>query len=354
MAKKEDRKKQKKRLKEKSKARKRVERNKYPRIEVLDDGEDKAFMSTVKQIVAEFDFENDAHCRPQERVLYHFHRQIGLDGLEEVCELPALSEIAEAHGENIEDFRHDLFLALFTHFGKWIFDQLPEAYRRLPLPFYYYHATPLGRNLIVTFQFLPRVKGPHGIIYHSPHEPTVNTRAGDRKVGFSRHAIEQACVRLAPILPLTYEHFQAVAFYFRCCTYFDTITLPDGTEVLRLVGKCSGALADVYFRQIANLDSATIENDQCCFVLGYCPIQEVRDFVVAKTTLFPGYRGTPEAALLASATISSQQRRQLLEAAEDSTLARALDEQQIAALKWYHENGVPQVVVLDRDIYAAE
>ena len=192
MAKKEDRKKQKKRLKEKSKARKRVERNKYPRIEVLDDGEDKAFMSTVKQIVAEFDFENDAHCRPQERVLYHFHRQIGLDGLEEVCELPALSEIAEAHGENIEDFRHDLFLALFTHFGKWIFDQLPEAYRRLPLPFYYYHATPLGRNLIVTFQFLPRVKGPHGTIYHSPHEPTVNTRAGDRKVGFSRHAIEQA------------------------------------------------------------------------------------------------------------------------------------------------------------------
>jgi hypothetical protein len=70
--------------------------------------------------------------------------------------------------------------------------------------------------------------------------------------------------------------------------------------------------------------------------------------------LCPGYRGTPEAALLAGARISSQQRRQLQEAAQDSTLATALKQSQITALKWYHENGVPQVVVLDRDIYAAE
>ena len=95
-----------------------------------------------------------------------------------------------------------------------------------------------------------------------------------------------------------------------------------------------------------SLDEAVIQRDQeqFIFVLGYCPVEIVRRHAVARSFLYPGYRNTPEAALVASAPISQAMRYRLRTAAKDNTLAELVKSDAYDLFKWYHDNGVPQVV----------
>jgi hypothetical protein len=354
MAKKDKRTKQKRKLeKDKLKARKWAERNKYPRVEFAEDGEDPAFMATVKEILCSFDYDDDSHCRPEERYMYGLFRSIGLEGMERWIASPDTQQRYMQPGATVEDFRNGLLKPLYMHLGEWVFSRLPDTYRKDPLPFYYYYVAPVDNALVVTFEFLPHLPSEHGTIYHSPYNPTVRKGGGDFKVGFLRHAIERVCERLSALQPITYSCFQPLAFYFRHCVFFEPLNLPDGQEGIRLFARCDGSFGRDYLRQVMSLDDAVIEQeqDQFVFVLGYCPVEIVRKYAVAKTFLYPGYGNTPEAALVASAPVSQTTRKELRAAARDNTLAALVKSNDFDLVKWYHENGVPQVVRRPEELY---
>jgi hypothetical protein len=77
--------------------------------------------------------------------------------------------------------------------------------------------------------------------------------------------------------------------------------------------------------------------------LGYCPIEFDGPFAVAKTFLLPGYRGTPEYGLLHRKTSNTSERAKLLSLVEDHTRDYRQAEQWMPLVKWFHENGIPQV-----------
>ncbi len=347
MAKKDKRAKEKRKLqKEKLKSRKWADRNKYPRIEFADDGEDPAFMAVVEEILYSFDYGDESHCSPEDRYMYGLYRSIGLERLEQWIALPETQQKYMQPGATFQDFRKGLLLPLYTHLGEWIFSRLPDTYRKNPLPFYYYHVAPVDNTLEVSFEFLPHVPSEHGTIYHSPYKPTVLKGGGNFKVGFLRHAIERVCERLSAVQPITYSCFQPLALYFMHCVYFESVVLPDGQEGIQLFGRCDGSFGRDYLRRVISLEDAFIdeEQDQFLFVLGYCPVEIVRTHAVAKTFLYPGYGNTPEAALVDSAPISQAMRQQLRASARDNTLAELVKSNDFDLLKWYHDNGVPQVI----------
>ncbi len=353
MSKKDDRKKNRKLAKEKVKARKWAERNKYPRIELAADGEDPAFMAAVEEIVCGFNFDDDSHCSPALRNMYRMYRGLGLEVLESWIASPETQRKYMDAGQDPQSFRDSLLIPLYAHLGEWIFSQLPDKYRKDPLPFYHYHVEPVDKALAVTFEFLPHVPSEHGTIYHSPFEPTVAKGGGHFKVGFLRHAIERVCERLSAVQPITYSCFQPLAGFFQHCVYFESLNLPNGQEAIRLYGRCDGEFGREYLHKVASLDAATIEQGtkRFIFVLGYCPVEIVRRYAVAKTFLFPGYRNTPEAALVESALMSQAMRNKLRESARDNALAELVKGEGLDFFKWYHENGVPQVVPREEDIY---
>ena len=351
MAKQEDRKKQKKRLKEKRKAEKRAARSRFPHLVIIPDGEDRGFMRVVEELVDSFDFDDPDTCSSDDRHMYLLLRTVGLDGIYAWIDSQSAAEFAAKQELSRKDLMEEIVVPLLTHLGEWIFDRLPDQYRANPLPFYFYDIVPQAKHLSIRFQFLPHVKSLHGTIYFSPLEPTVRINDEDFKVGFTRHALERACQRLALNQPITYCDFRRVAIHFKTCEYFEVISLPDEQQALRLLGLCSDDLMDIYLRDVAGLDESTISSGKCFFVLGYCPLQIVRDYAVATTFLCPGYRGTPEHALVNATTMSANERRTLHAMASSATLADVISGHQTEALRWYHRNGVPQVITLERNIY---
>jgi hypothetical protein len=285
--------------------------------------------------------------------MYRMYRTLGLEGMERWIASPETQQRYMKPGDDFGSFRDGLLLPLYTHLGGWVFAQLPAECREHPLPFFYYHISPVDKSLLVTFEFLPRVPSEYGTIYHSPYKPTVRMGGGHFNVGFLRHAIERVCERLSAVQPITYGCFQPLAIFFQHCVYFEHLNLPDGQEGIRLFARCDGQFGRSYLSQAASLDEATIERDleQYVFVLGYCPVDIVRRFAVAKSFLYPGYRNTPEAALVNTAPISSATRHALRAAAKDNTLAEVVKTNGFDLFKWYHDNGVPQVLLREEDIY---
>lgn len=354
----DDRKKQKKRLKERKKAsaRKRslVERRRadlYPKI-ILDPMEgDPEFVSIVERVVAGFDFEDPAICSSTNQLIFQSLRREGFKSTTSRIETTVAAGVERGLPQAAMEER--LNYPLFMLLGDWIFKRLPEPCRMQPLPFYYFFVAPVDHDLVIKFNFLPSVAGGHGRIYHSPLEPTVPFGGGNWKVGFSRHAIERICERICPTSEIGYSQFNLCAMYFRYHTYFEPLELPDGQQAIRLLDYCyhgDYAAAHPYVSDVLAQAGTVHEDSRLGYVLGYCPVSFIGPRAVAKTFLYPGYRNTPEDHLVRTASMSAAERQKLLALASDNNAHRVFRDGGLEAIKWYHHNGVPQVFPMKQEL----
>jgi hypothetical protein len=262
MAKKEDRKRQKRRLKEQKKAARhdqiaseRAKASLYPRIILHPEGGDPAFVATVQALADAFDFDDPSCCTEGQRGIFRMFRATGMREMLRRAALAA--KAAPQEGFSAEDMEGALMGPLTLHVGKWIFARLPDQYRNFPLPFNYFMVMPYGRHLHISFAFLPTVSSEHGNIYCSPVEPKVAFGGGLWRVGFFRHAIERICERICPNESIGYAHFNACEIYFRSCLYYEPLELPDGQHAIRLFHDCATAaqsMQDPYVTDVLGMD----------------------------------------------------------------------------------------------------
>ena len=359
--KRDERKRQKKRLKEQKKsareARLAAARNRaslYPQIVLHPNGGDPTFVGTVDRIVADFDYENPEHCSPSKRHVLQMLREIGFNEMYRRM-LESMKD-APQHGFDRGIVEDAILEPLVIDLGTWIFARLPEECRLNPLPFSYFVVLPLGHDLHIGFDFLPSVPSNHGRIYSSAREPTVTFGGGQWRVGFFRHAIERICERLCPAQSIGYAHFNACAIYFRDCIYYEPLELPDGQHAIRLFRDCDPYVdgnADPYITELMGLERHPGKSTRLYRVLGYCPVAFVGPRAVAKTFLYPGYHNTPEDFLVRTASLSASDRRELFQLAADNDARKVYKQDGLKAIAWYHRNGVPQILELDRPVFAS-
>jgi hypothetical protein len=89
--------------------------------------------------------------------------------------------------------------------------------------------------------------------------------------------------------------------------------------------------------------------------VGYCPVTFQGDLAVATTLLFPGMserKGTPEGTLIENSGLPPAEIDRLKVQVEGQLSMRGLaDSGDFTLIKWFHANGVPQVVRLDREVF---
>ncbi len=79
--------------------------------------------------------------------------------------------------------------------------------------------------------------------------------------------------------------------------------------------------------------------------VGYCPLTFFEGFAKAITLLTPGMIGTPERVLLDNAGLDSVSYGKVTASIENAiSMKRLVETRDFSALKWFHENGVPQVM----------
>ena len=196
------------------------------------------------------------------------------------------------------------------------------------------------------------MRGNNGNIYFSRRKPRVRLEGKDRVVAFSRHAVERISQRLN-LSPIEYPSPGA---FFDTCIYFEPVTIHGNQPGFALYNYCSDECLPsyrTYVEQVLGGENLTPCKGQAYYKLGYCPVAYEGDFAKAKTFLYPGYKGTPEYGLIRNANLPRAKRDELFEEAEGLDASQVMLNNKHDTIKWFHDNGVPQVVQFKHTVFAA-
>ena len=355
MAKKDDRKKQKKRLRENKKRARQLQHiasqqpSLYPNIVVNADCKDPVFRKAVFEVLSGYSYRDDAHCTPENREHYLSIAQIGwkawYDGLSE--------KAYASHPDRMTAERalQQATLPQMLHFGTWLFQHLPPKYTERFDPEHFFRIDNFGNVLIVSFTLMDCIEDKGQWLYIPHWKPTVQMQGVEWQVGLYPHALERLCSRLVPQHSLTYANCVDVFYRFsQNLLRFVPASLADGQEALRV--EFSPPLGTVFYEAYAAwarrlLDLPDTHNfsgpEWWAMALGYLPLHIQGKYARAKTFLLPGFAKTPEHAIGLRKAKSDSERRLLSAMTDESKRTFDLAGDTLAGIKWYHDNGVLQI-----------
>jgi len=324
-----------------------------PRISLDPQHGDRVFVRRVRAAAASVSLEKAGGCPAHIADFIHWLRA---DGFEEVIRiLRSEAALKVDHQQDLINTYVEPFREASLYVSSRIFEQLPEAYRRGLLPDYFFRTSLSSDGAVIRFGFLERQIIDKRIIHCSPARPSVTINGERWTVAFTRHAIERVCERSSFEHPIPYSHYAQCDVYFTGCVHYEPVTFTDGQPALRLfmveTVSVSRDRYRKYLSKVAGLDDTGTFSVPPAYVLGYCPLALRKPFAIATSFLYPGYDGTPEDTLVRTADIPRSERRRLLDLAAGNNLVRVIDEGNHEAIRWYHQNGVPQVAFLDRRLF---
>jgi hypothetical protein len=89
--------------------------------------------------------------------------------------------------------------------------------------------------------------------------------------------------------------------------------------------------------------------------VGYCPYAHSGRKIVIKTLLPPGYKNTPEYGLVCQLKKNSDERQALISRTRNWTIDSAIGTDEsgpdYGLLRWFHRNGIPQVVAIQGSVF---
>lgn len=325
----------------------------YPKVTVAPSGGDIVLVKRIRSLVKDISLEESRGCPPDVADLVARFMRDGAEETKRHIKIRA----AMKYDHQIE-VDHEVVLRFrdaVTYVGQRVFEQLPEVYQEKLLPDYYFYPLLAPEGMRIQFGFLDYEERETGRGYYSQHKPTVTINGTDWIVCFSEHAIERVVERSSFDQQMTYSHYMDCANYFYGCTYFEPVVMAQGTPAIRLymtesLGESLGRYRE-YLRKITGIEGLQEPSALPAYVLGYCHVDCKGKFAKATSFWYPGFDGTPEDTLVRTSGLPKAEKRRLLEMANDNKKVRVVNEGRHEAIRWYHDNGVPQVVPLARGLF---
>lgn len=292
----------------------------------------KDFISIVKEGVRSINFNDEILFTDEDREAYRHAKQIGIDAF--IMEM--------RRSMSLEDFSWKL-RRFYDMIGFYTYEFIRE--RNLFDYYFPYNNVsffpPSGSNFAVYFDTLLSIQPPGcGRIYYSRTPPLIMIDGVKYKLAFTRHAIE----RMGDRISHDRKCFYGINYFMNYFTESGNYELVERAEWKAV--SFFGWLTPGGYRD-KNLGEFNIfeGNGEYLYREGYCPIELVDGFAVAKTWLMPGMNGTPEDELIRNTILPPQEKDMLMKSKENimsfSSLYKTKD---FKAVKWFHENGVPQVI----------
>jgi hypothetical protein len=194
----------------------------------------------------------------------------------------------------------------------------------------------------------------HGVFYQSPHEPTIRVNGKRRPLAFSLHALLQLADRILPMWRKTYiGHLYVFGFFYECI-HFGKAKLSNGQPGLVIYNSClrAGNTLRGFLRDLMGFkeDKELLDH---YYIVGYCPLTESNGMAIAKTFLTPGFWQTPERKTLKKASDQIELLRDIEQASDEgiNVVSTATLDRTKKAIRWFHENGVPQIKLIQKQVF---
>ncbi len=247
------------------------------------------------------------------------------------------------------------YIVCLVTLGTVLYQWLPvEAIRPTRCVDVIHREGPGDRILVVRCRSLESVSTPKGTAYFSRRRPRLRfgTDSQDRIIAFSRHALEQISERTVYNWRSYGAHGDAFAF-FDNCIYFEDCTAIRGEPSLEVYNSCIPHFSSWQF--VSELIADPLPGARYYYHVGYCPVEFYGDVAKAITLLVPGMnlrKGTPEGRLIEQSGLPQPEIERLKERVElQKTRKEFADREDYSLVKWFHQNGVPQVISIERDVF---
>jgi hypothetical protein len=229
------------------------------------------------------------------------------------------------------------------------------------------------RKLRVLCRSLQARETPNGTAYFSRRMPRMRFDGveGDWLVAFfsgsrSRHALERICERTVYDWRTYSGHGDAFAFLDNC-VYFEDCTAARGEPSFVVWNSCVPHHASWHYVEQVLGERVTLQGDyyddvanamkgrRYYYRVGYCPVEFHGDLAVATSLLVPGMEGrlgTPEGRLIEQSGLPADEVTEKRAQRERQLSMKALvDGGDYSLVKWFHDNGIPQVVEFEHDVF---
>ena len=331
--------------------RERRRQNRYPNVRIDPAGTglvDTAFLAAVQAAVASLDFDDDTAFSEPEREFHQALRKEGIQGASQLV-LEAQFRLYQEGDPLAPVLPHVLQMS----YGTQLFEKIPEEMRRKFLPFNDVRVDFEGHDIVLHVSAMRRKSTDGGTAFYGRHQPKISLLGKEWTVAFSRHAVEQICNRLNPRY-LTYAAAGDVHALLNHCVFYEpTILHPcqPSFVIWDTCGSPSNVRQPVYVDGVLGRENLIEDGGQCYYRVGYCPVVFEKNFAVAKTFLCPGFLNTPEYGLVRSSRLPALEKDLLLHTATSNDIRHVRDES-IDSIKWFHDNGVPQVVQMPHTVFS--
>ena len=331
---------------------KRRRRAEFPEFVYREDHGNPKFVDIVKRAIRRFDF---AELNEVEQDAFRMMKQFGaahaLAALKNV-----MRKLQEGGTDDVYAVSADrLWLCSVGHA---IFLHIHDDEKRRFLPMNGVHFQYRDDIIEAKFRSLLTQKSSGGTTYYSRYEPTIDFEGKEYIVGFSTEALRRTCERaITGKNRLSYVALGNMYRYFEDCQYFEPCTLRDGSPAFSFFNECSEISPQVvsshllWSRNILGIKEVDPTQGKLYYRIGYCPIVFDQGFAKAKTLLFPGFKSTPEYRALDKAHMPPDTKRRLQRLATKNDMSSLWETEDIAALKWFHDNGVPQVIQTTKPLF---
>jgi len=255
--------------------------------------------------------------------------------------------------KNVHAQLGDIFWLLVV--GEAVMRKIPATVLERFLPMNDVEFLAIEHRILVNFRSLLRFTSPWGTTYYSRYKPTTEFNGKEYVVGFSKEAIKRVCERIVPYpYWMTYGGLGDVYAYLEHCQYFEPCTLGDGGVAFTFFDLCDDRRSwnYSYVENVLGVGNLEPRKGKPYYRVGYCPVVFEREFAKAKTLLLPGYAKTPECEALDKSALPPEEKARLRSMATNSEVAAHLMKMNdLSAIKWFHENAVPQVIQTDKPVF---
>ena len=306
-----------------------------------------AFVAMIKESIRQFRF---SELHPMEQTAFKDMREYGAEYSLKMIQL-AMDD-RQGHGIRTPYSTCGDLLWMIS-LGEAIFAKIAEVDRKNFLPINNVRFNYRGQNILVQFYSLLSHKHNEGTLYYSRRNTKIEFNGQEYIVAFSKEAILKLGERTVHA-PLSYRGVGEFFAFMDLCLNYEPCLLRDDGPAFTFYDYCiERTWSFQYVTHIVGKDNYNPASGKPYYRVGYCPTVFVDErFALAKTLLFPGFSKTPEYKALHNSRLPYAEKERLKEIATHSLtfeqIQKTLD---FSALKWFHENGVPQVIQTEKKMF---